>query len=310
VAPQPPGGWTTRNLTLTHCEAGGGTSGRWELVGWYPPGVMAPSPVPIDPLPWFPIRSSVMDRVAARPVRATLSQGDSLPVPVVVRHLVKSVGGGAGPLTDVVHQWGLFPALDLSASVLVVAVGSVPGLGVRRLTWLELTSLWDVPILISDQLSETSDVDLLRGFCSSAPSKVLFVGVDLLLTTSFRGGSSSSPSFSSPFAAGGDTPAPKVLTLKAFKSVGPAPKSDGTLGLVAKPMGGGPDYTNIQVIKGDTQKADRAAVPDHLWVHAFLCGYGGENHGPRHLRALGLALHCGVGSLANPSPPDGWELTA
>ncbi len=96
VAPQPPGGWTMRNLTLTHCEAGGGTSGRWELVGWYPPGVMAPSPFPIDPLPWFPIRSSVMDRVAARPVRATLSQGDSLPVPVVVRRPVESVGGGGG----------------------------------------------------------------------------------------------------------------------------------------------------------------------------------------------------------------------
>jgi hypothetical protein len=28
----------------------------------------------------------------------------------------------------------------------------------------------------------------------------------------------------------------------------------------------------MQVIKGDTQKADSAAVPDHLWVHALIYG--------------------------------------
>jgi hypothetical protein len=103
-----------------------------------------------------------------------------------------------------------------------VAVGSVLGLGVCRLSWLELALLWNVPILISDRLSEASDVDLLQGFCSSAPSKVLFVGADSLLTTSFRGGSC--------FLAGGAVgPAPK--------SVGPAPKSDAALGLVVKDVG-------------------------------------------------------------------------
>jgi len=40
-------------------------------------------------------------------------------------------------------------------------VGSITGLGVRPLSWPELAALWDVPILISDRLSEASDVDLL-----------------------------------------------------------------------------------------------------------------------------------------------------
>jgi hypothetical protein len=134
----------------------------------------------------------------------------------------------------------------------------------------------------------------------SAPSKVLFVGADSLLTTSFWGGSC--------FLVGGAAgPAPK--------SVGPAPKSDAALGLVVKDVGAVSEeqahvQVNVQVIKGDTQKADGAVVLDHLWVYAFLCGYGQENHRPQHLWALGLAPHCSVGSLSNSSPPDGWECTA
>ena len=31
-----------------------------------------------------------------------------------------------------------------------------------------------------------------------------------------------------------------------------------------------------RVVKGDAQKADGAAVPDHLWIHAFLEGYARE----------------------------------
>ncbi len=151
-------------MTLAHCEVGGGASGQWQFVGWFPPNLLAPNPVPVEPLPWFPIRLSVMDRVAATPVRAMLSQVDSLPVAAVVQLLVELIGVRRGPLVGVVHQWGLFPASDLSASVLVAAVGSVSGLGVRRLSWLELALLWDVPILISDCLSEASDVDLLQGF--------------------------------------------------------------------------------------------------------------------------------------------------
>jgi hypothetical protein len=72
VAPQPPLGWTVRDVGLTHCEAGGATSGSWWLVVWYLPSRSAPSPAPLDPLPWFPICSSVLDRLAATPVRACL----------------------------------------------------------------------------------------------------------------------------------------------------------------------------------------------------------------------------------------------
>ncbi len=50
-------------------------------------------------------------------------------------------------------------------------------------------------------------------------------------------------------------------------------------------------------------------MPDHLWVHAFLCGYGRDHPAPRHLQALGLSAEALVGGLGNPSPPEGWEAT-
>ena len=67
----------------------------------------------------------------------------------------------------------------------------------------------------------------------------------------------------------------------------------------------------VQVIKGDTQKADSAAVPEqHLWVYAFLCKYGHKGYGPRHLRALGLPPTALVGGLLNSTSLEGWEVTA
>ena len=68
-------------------------------------------------------------------------------------------------MTSVVHPWGLFLASDLSAPVLLSMVGSVMGLGVRPCAWSKLAALWDVPILISDRLSNTADTALL---CVSA----------------------------------------------------------------------------------------------------------------------------------------------
>ena len=73
VAPMPPLGWTVRDIGLSHCEARGGTLGSWRLVVWYPPTQSAPLPAPLVPLPWFPIRLLVMDRLAAMPVRADLA---------------------------------------------------------------------------------------------------------------------------------------------------------------------------------------------------------------------------------------------
>ena len=262
---------------------------------WYPPAQSAPLPTPLVPLPWFPIRSSVMDRLAATPVRADLAPANALPVAAVVRCMADGAYEGRGLVIGVVQQWGLFPASALSTPVLLSVVDSITGLGVCLLSWPELAALGDVPILISDRLLEALDVELLRGFCLSAPAKVLFVCADALLTMSFRGGSSTFT-----FSPG----------LVADATPGPAPKTDVELGLAG--LGLATAYKtqpHVRIVKGDTQKANSAAVPDHLWVHAFLCGYGREHHGPRHLQALDLSVEALVGGLENPSPPARWETT-
>ena len=114
------------------------------------------------------------------PVRVPLLPADLLPVADVVRLPVEIIWFGRGATASVVHQWGLFPALDLSALVLLSLVGSVKGLGVRPLAWSKIAALWDVTILILDWLSEAVDTVLLCSFCLSAPTKVLFVGADAL----------------------------------------------------------------------------------------------------------------------------------
>ena len=123
-----------RDVGLTHCEAGGATSGSWQLVVWYPPSRSAPSPAPLDPLLWFPIPSSVLDRLAAMPVLACLAPADSLPVAAVVRLVSNSFSGGRESGVGAVHQWGLFPASALYTPVLLSMVGSITGLGVRPLS--------------------------------------------------------------------------------------------------------------------------------------------------------------------------------
>jgi hypothetical protein len=167
-------------------------SGQWQLVVWYPPSRMAPAPAHLDPLPWFPIQISVEDLAAAVPILGGHAPANLLLVATVVRlqdaALRLRCGTSAPTGASVVHQWGLFPVSDLSTLVLLSAVGSVLGMGVCPLTWPELAALGDVPILVSDWLSAYIDLKLLQGFCASAPTKILFVGADALLTTLFRGG--------------------------------------------------------------------------------------------------------------------------
>ena len=81
--------------------------------------------------------------------------------------------------------------------------------------------------------------------------------------------------------------------------LGPGPLSDTELGLApaAKRLGSTATELDVlaeeeyvaaeAVIKGDTQKADDAAVPGHLWLWAFVLGYGGSGHSAWLLRALG-----------------------
>jgi hypothetical protein len=185
-APLQPSGWTACSVSLTHCEAGGATTGRWSLMAWYPPGHPAAKPAPIAPQPWFPIRVFVNDWAAATTVPVAAVPEDLPPTPSVV-----CSGGTPGvrgaPPGGIIHQWGLFLAFDLGARVLLASSGCPSGLGMRPLSWLELAALWDVPILVMDAITEESSISILRGFCASAPAKVLFVGADALLTTLFRG---------------------------------------------------------------------------------------------------------------------------
>jgi hypothetical protein len=190
-------------------------TGRWTLVAWYPPGHKAATPAPIAPQPWFPIRAFVNDRAAATPVPVAEVPVDLPPTPSVVRSGCTPGACGAPP-GGIIHQWGLFPASDLGARVLLASSGCPSGWRVRPLSWLELAALWDVPILVLDAFTEESSISFLRGFCASAPAKVLFAGADALLTTLFRGGSS-------------------LIDSLVQSSVGPSPRSNMDLGLVVSP---------------------------------------------------------------------------
>jgi hypothetical protein len=123
-----PSGWTACSVTLTHCEAGGGTTGRWTLVAWYPPGHKASKPAPISPQPWFPIRAFVNDRAAATPVPVAEVPADLPPTPSVVRSGCTPGARGVPP-GGIIHQWGLFPASDLGARVLLASSGCPSGWG-------------------------------------------------------------------------------------------------------------------------------------------------------------------------------------
>ena len=79
-----PSGWTACSVSLTHCEAGGATTGRWSLMAWYPPGHPAAKPAPIAPQPWFPIRVFVNDWAAATTVPVVAVPEDLPPTPSVV----------------------------------------------------------------------------------------------------------------------------------------------------------------------------------------------------------------------------------
>ena len=214
-------------------------------------------------------------------------------------------------------DFGLFLASEPTAQLLVKSSGSPSGYGSCCLSAQELGDLWDVPILLLDSLTGTEVTGLMKGICQSPPSKLLHTGADLLLTARFRGGFGVSGSKGS----SGDLP-------------GPCPLTDDELGLCPLPAGGvealGPeelaqglaqeldhelaqglvlpqDSPEDAVIKGDHQKADNAAVPDHLWLRAFAIRYGDTAYSVRHLEALNLPPTSQVGFLGEPKPPAGWR---
>ena len=207
------------------------------MVVWYPPLLPFSEPLPVAPQAWFPLFCYVRDREAA--VHHPTPPSGGITVPKVVRS------------EGLVQDWGLFPASDLEAQVLVQCSSSPSGYGARRLIGMELGHLWDPPITIMDVLPPSEAEFMLRAFCKTAPTKFLLAGADLLLTTSFRGG------------LGGLEQISVEANLKSAEAHGPRPLLDSELGLSTPPAFTAPHLLD-EVHKGDSQKADDAEVPVHL----------------------------------------------
>ena len=106
------------------------------LWGVVPPGI--PVGGAVEPLAWeprngTPLLCCVNDRVLARPYLGPRGSG--------------LAGDSVAQLDGLVLDFGLFPALDPRALVLLESSGSPSGYGSRVLTGRELGTLWDVPIL-------------------------------------------------------------------------------------------------------------------------------------------------------------------
>ena len=145
----------------------------------------------------------------------------------------------------------------------------------------------------------------MEGICQSPPSKLLHIGMDLLLMAGLRGGFDRD----------------KRGLDREVLLPGPRPLTDDKLGLCPLPDEGTgtsssetqglnwlPESPDDEVIKGDHQKADNAAVPDHLWLRAFAMGNRAPAYTARHLEALNLPPTTSrVGFLEEPRPPAGWR---
>ena len=183
-----------------------------------------------------------------------------------------------------------------------------------------------------DSLVGPAAGDIYMALFDTPPTKTLLVGADSLLTTSFRGGLQGSQDsglqkrgkgggnlgvtsrlsgkwahLGTPNSSGGL----ELSDLPPLALPGPCPCSDQDFGL-ASPQPLGSLYTNLLIMKGDAQKADNAAVPDHLWLGMFASGYGSESCLAHHRLALGRLgrLSVSLGGLKDPRPPTkgcGWE---
>ena len=108
--------------------------------------------------------------------------------------------------------------------------------------------MWDIPISVLDALPAQGSEGVLHGIFRSAPTKILFAGTNFLLTSSFRGG------------LGG-------LRVGSVLCAGLHLLSNSDLRLVQSSGEGQLPFQPVEVIKGDSQKADDAAIPDQLWLH-------------------------------------------
>ena len=141
-----------------------------------------------------------------------------------------------------------------------------------------------------DSLQQDQIDEFLVAVCTSAPAKVLFLGTDALLTTSFRGG-----------LAGEEEVSELELSHKALWN------DEIGLKMSSEASPGDFEATSL-IVKGEEQKAYGALVPVRLWEQAFLRGYGheGSSHLLRHQLALGIHSDKRAGIIKGPKPPDGW----
>jgi hypothetical protein len=173
-APPPPRGWMACSVCLTHSDTGRLTSGCWSFVVRYLPGLPWVEPLTWEPRGGTPLLCCVNNREYATPFLGQRQMG-------AAREWVVRAEG-------LVLDFGLFPASDPSARVIVESPSSPSGYGSHRLTARELGDLWDVPILLLDSMSEMDIGLLMAAICASLPSKLLHTGADLLLTAVFQGG--------------------------------------------------------------------------------------------------------------------------
>ena len=272
---------------LGHCTVGGTTSGCWTMVVWYLPLLPFLEPLQAAPQAWFPLFCYVQDREVATH-HPTPPSGD-MAVPQVVW------------FESLVQDWGLFPASDLEVRVLVQCSLSPSGYGACCLTCMKLGGLWDLPISIMDAVLPSGAELMVHVFCKTMPTKILLAGAGLLLTLSFQGGLGGLKKvLGSLTTRGQDDQSPPS------HGPGPRPLSNSELGLSTAPACTAPPMLHSldAVHKGDSQKAESAAVPVHLWLRAFALGYGDPSCLACHQYPLGL-LGGLAGSLLNSGPPPG-----
>jgi hypothetical protein len=151
-----------------------------------------------------------------------------------------------------VLDFGLFPASDPKARVLLESSASPSGYGSRSLLARELGDLWDVPIFFLDSLSDLEVTGLMADICKSPLSKLLHTGADLFLTSAFRGGGGGEEREAQEGGTAGPVPGPRPCSDAGF-DLTPAykrkhhPETEMTMEEFA---------VEEEVIKGDSQKAD------------------------------------------------------
>ncbi len=248
------------------------------------PGHLCCEPITWEPRGGTPLLVCINDRVHA--------------VPYLGQRTVGTVGKSVERVDGLELDFRMFPASEPSARVLVKTSGSPTGYGSRRLSGRELGNLWDVPNLFLDSLQDAEVTDLMGAICFTPSSWLLHTGADVLLTTGFRGG------WSARGQAGQDiTP-------------GPRPWTDTDLGLLPEVQRQRRDaelashVAAVEIRKGDMQKVDNAAVPDQLWLRAFVLGYGDAPCPAQHLEALNLTIDGSAKLLKDPpgkkDPQAGW----